>query len=82
MVHTWKALAARFENMNGTSITIADSRAHIAERRQKGIKDWTIYTELSHLRNVLKWAVNHDLLRKRRTSSVRRNEMGLTEIVS
>lgn len=56
MEHTWKALRSRFGNMNSSSITVADCRAHMTERRAKRIKDATLLTELGHLRMVLKWA--------------------------
>lgn len=64
MVHTWKALDARFGSMAGDAISVADCRAHIADRRKAGIKDGTILTELGHLRNVLKWAERHQLIDK------------------
>jgi integrase len=63
MAHTQKALK-RFWNMPGESITVADCKAHIKERRAAGIKDWTIYTELGHLRSVLLNAVNLKLINK------------------
>jgi integrase len=56
MQHTWKALKKRFGQMNSSAVTVADCRAHMAERRAKGIKDSTLLTELGHLRMVLKWA--------------------------
>lgn len=62
MVHSWKALADRFGSRDAESITIADCRAHIAERRQAGRKDGTIHTELGHLRMVLLWAEKHRLI--------------------
>lgn len=51
-----RALQARFGAMEAESITIADCRAHVAERRKAGIKDGTLHTELGHLRIVLRWA--------------------------
>ena len=54
MEHTWKALSARFGQMDGDRITVADCRAHIEERRRAGIKDGTLVTELGHLRTVLR----------------------------
>jgi len=42
----------RFASMDATAITVADRKAHIAERRAAGIKDGTIYTELGRLRIV------------------------------
>jgi integrase len=62
MVHTWKALQQRFGDMDGQSITIADCRAHMAERRKNRIMDGTLLTELGHLRMVLKWAEKHKLI--------------------
>lgn len=62
MKHTWKALKARFGAMQGETVTIADCRAHTAERRAAGIKDGTIHTELGHLRMVLLWAKKHGLI--------------------
>lgn len=61
MEHTQKALK-RFWSMQGEKITAADCKAHIKERRASGIKDWTIYTEMSHLRNVLLSAKKHKLI--------------------
>ena len=64
MGHTWKALKARFGTMQADTITIADCRAHIDERRAAGRKDGSICTELGHLRMVLVWAVKHKHLRE------------------
>jgi len=61
MVHTWKALKDRFGNLEGDNISIEDCRAHVEERRKVGIKEWTIYTELGHLRMVLSWAQKRKL---------------------
>src|SRR5262249_46842642 len=62
MVHTWKAIGPRFGSMEGERITVADCRAHMAERRRAGIKDGTLLTELGHLRIVLRWAEKHRLI--------------------
>lgn len=64
MVHTWKALKDRFGEIDGEAVSIADCRAHTAERREAGIKDGTIHTELGHLRMVLLWAGKHGLIEK------------------
>jgi integrase len=64
MAHTWKPLKDRFGPMEATAITVADCRAHVADRRKRGIKDWTIYTELGRLRMVLRWAEKHRLIDK------------------
>lgn len=62
MKHTWKALQARFGEMQATTISIADCRAHTAERHKAGIQDGTIHTELGHLRMVILWAEKHRLI--------------------
>jgi integrase len=62
MTHTWKALRDRFAKMDAEAISIADCRAHTAERRRAGIKDGTIHTELGHLRMVLLWALKNKLV--------------------
>lgn len=61
MAYTKKALD-RFWEMDGEQITTEDCEAHIKERREAGIKDWTIYTELSHLRTVLAAAEKRRLI--------------------
>lgn len=62
MPYEWKALEARFGSMHAEAITIADCRAHVAERRAMGRKDNTIVTELGRLRMVLVWAAKHKLI--------------------
>jgi integrase len=62
MTHTWKALSPRFGEIEGDAVSIADCRAHTAERRAAKIKDGTIHTELGHLRMVLLWAGKHGLI--------------------
>jgi integrase len=62
MVYTWKALKGRFGEMEAEAITVADCRAHMAERRKTGIMDGTLLTELGHLRMVLRWAEKHKLI--------------------
>jgi integrase len=64
MRHTWRRVSGRFGGLAGDAVTVADSRAHIMERRASGIRDWTIYTELGHLRNVVRWAAKQGLIEK------------------
>lgn len=64
MRYTWKALDARFGRLAGDAVTTADCRAHTTCRRDSGIRDGTIHTELGHLRTVLKWAEKHSLIPK------------------
>jgi integrase len=62
MRHTWKALEPLFGGIEPDAITIQHCRSHTAKRRERGIKDGTIHTELGHLRMVLLWAVKHRLI--------------------
>lgn len=62
MEYTWKALRDRFEFMPGDAISVADCRAHTEARRNSGISDGTIHTELGHLRMVLRWAEKNRLI--------------------
>ena len=64
MEHTQKAIKARFWNREVNTITVEDCKAHIKERREAGISDWTIYTELSHVSNVCGFAVKRELIKK------------------
>ncbi len=64
MPYEWKALEARFGDMNAEDISIEDCRAHIAERRALGRKDGTIITELGRIRMVTKWAEKRKLIAK------------------
>jgi integrase len=62
MKYTWKAIEARFAELEGIAVSVDDCRAHTLERRGAGIKDGTIHTELGHLRMVLKWAENNNVI--------------------
>jgi integrase len=62
MGYTWKALQERFGNRDGENITLEDCRAHTAARRQTGISDGTIHTELGHLRTVLVWGEKNRMI--------------------
>lgn len=62
MDYTWGVLAPRFGLMTVDEITIPICRQHVKDRREKGISDGTIHTELGHLRTVLKWAETHRLI--------------------
>jgi integrase len=64
MKHTQKAIKARFWDRDANTITVDDCKAHIKARRDAGISDWTIYTELSHVSNVCGFAVKRELIKK------------------
>jgi integrase len=65
MGHEWKALGPHFGHLRPDQITTEHCRAYVALRRRtvpKGkkvgrIHDGTIWTELGHLRSVLRWAL-------------------------
>lgn len=59
-----KTIEARFWTREAESITKQDCLAHIAERREAGIGEWTIYTELSHVSNVCSWAEKSGLIKR------------------
>lgn len=63
MGYTWRALQGQFGRLEAEAITVEHCRAHIAARRDAGIQDGTIHTELGHLRMVLLWAVKRRLIR-------------------
>ena len=53
---TGKALLPAFGALRPDQITTDDCRAYIAQRRADGRSEWTIHTEMGHLRIVVKWA--------------------------
>ncbi len=57
MQYTFKALQETFADLDPQSIHLSKSRNYITMRRDMGRMDNTIWTELSHLRTVLSWAV-------------------------
>ena len=62
METTAKRLRARFWSMQAEMITIDDCREHMKEQRAAGYSEWSLYSELNHLRNVLQWAGRRKLL--------------------
>lgn len=61
----WKFMAPTFGHLRPDQIEVAHSRQHIALRREKGIKDGTLWTELGHLSTVLKWAFDRKMIAHR-----------------
>jgi integrase len=59
MIWTGKAILPHFGATMAEAVTIAQCRTYTAMRRAKGIHDGSIWTELGHLRTVLKWAEKH-----------------------
>lgn len=62
MEHEWKAMAATFEHLRPDQVSIDVCRSYVADRRKAGKKDGTIWTELGHLRTVLLWAVQRQMI--------------------
>jgi integrase len=60
----WKALGPVFGNLHPHQITVAHCRQYVAERRLKGLKQGTIWTELGDLQIVLNWAAKRDHIAK------------------
>lgn len=56
MGHEWKALSPHFAQLRPDQITVEVCRSYTALRRRAGKHDGTIWTELGHLRTVLRWA--------------------------
>ncbi len=64
MGHEWKAMGPHFGHLRPDQITTETCRAYITKRRatkvrgkRSAIHDGAIWTELGHLRTVLKWAL-------------------------
>jgi len=62
MKSEWKALGPHFGHLAPEHVTIALCRSYAVQRRRKGIHDGTIWTELGHLRTVLKWAADNRMI--------------------
>lgn len=56
MGREWKALGPHFGHLKPGQIDVGTCRGYVAERRASGRHDGTIWTELGHLRTVMRWA--------------------------
>ncbi|MEC8628937.1 MAG: site-specific integrase [Pseudomonadota bacterium] len=56
MKYTGRSILPWFGSLRPDQITIQDCKAYIDDRRQAGIKDGTIWTQLGKLRTCLNWA--------------------------
>lgn len=56
MGHEWKAVGPHFGHLRPDQIAVDTCRAYTKQRRALGKHDGTIWTELGHLRTVLRWA--------------------------
>lgn len=64
MGHEWKAMGSHFGHLRPDQVTTATCRSYVAVRRktkargkETTIQDGAIWTELGHLRSVLRWAL-------------------------
>lgn len=64
MGHEWKALEPFWSGKVVSLITERDCKAYARQRREKGRKDGTIWTELGRLRMALLWASKKDVIAK------------------
>ncbi|MDR7037356.1 integrase [Methylobacterium sp. BE186] len=74
----WKAMAPHFGHLRPDQITTDVCRAYTADRRKAGKHDGTIWTELGHLRTVLKWALGDGAPRVERPAKPAPKERYLT----
>ena len=58
----WKAIGPHFGHFKVGDFTTESCRSYVEKRRKLGRKDGTIWTELGHVRIVLKWAKDHRLI--------------------
>ena len=58
MMHEGKAVLPHFGHLRPDQVTVDLCRSYTALRREAGKSDGTIWTELGHLRTVLKWGVD------------------------
>ena len=56
MGHEWKAMGPHFGHLRPDQITVDTSRSYRDRRLAQGKHEGTIWTELGHLRTVLRWA--------------------------
>lgn len=90
MMHEWKAMEPHFGHLRPDQITTEICRAYVAARRKtipkgKGrsnpdarVHDGTIWTELGHLRTVLRWALGDKAPRIERPAKPAPKERYLT----
>lgn len=62
MAYEWKAIEPIWGNLRVDDITTEICREYTAQRKRAKKKDGTIWTELGHIRTVLKWAEAHRII--------------------
>lgn len=63
MEFEWRFMKPFFGQLRPDQVSVDLCRAYTEVRRGAGKKDGTIWTELGHLRTVLRWAVDKSLIR-------------------
>lgn len=62
MIHRGKSILPWFGALRADQITIQDCRAYVADRRQAGRKDGTIWSQMNSLRTCLNWAAKSGMI--------------------
>lgn len=62
MMYRWKALHPHFAHLTPNGITQEHVDGYIAERKEGGRKDWTIWSELGLIQNMLRWALRKGIV--------------------
>ena len=79
MAYEWKAVGPHFGHLRPDQITIKSCREYTAVRRKAGKHDGTIWTELGHLRTVLRWAYGDQAPRIERPAKPAPKDRWLTD---
>lgn len=80
MGHEWKAMGRHFGHLRPDQITTDTCRLYIGLRRQAGKHDGTTWTELGHLRTVLRWALGDKAPRIERPAKPAPKDRYLTRV--
>ena len=64
MSWSWKAIGAFWGHLPADSVTEELCDGYVAQRRSQGVRDGTIWLELSRLRAALRWAEKKNLIAK------------------
>ncbi|MEM9676718.1 MAG: site-specific integrase, partial [Pseudomonadota bacterium] len=60
--HRWKALAPHFGPLPPNAITREHTTAYELHRKNSGRKDWTIWSEIGLVQQILRWAVHQGVI--------------------
>lgn len=76
----WKAMGPHFGHLRPDQLSVDVCRSYTALRRRAGKHDGTIWTELGHLRTVLRWAYGEAAPRIERPAKPAPKERYLTHV--